>query len=81
MAFSQGQLDAVETAIASGVLRVSYEGKSSEFRSLDDLIRVRGLIRRALGLDANVSATVIVAHDRGFPASGTQEDSELFSGF
>ncbi len=65
MAFSQAQLDAIENAIAAGVTTVSYEGKSSAFRSLDEMLRVRDIIMRALGLAPQRSATVLVAHDRG----------------
>ena len=65
MAFSQAQLDAIENAIAAGVTSVSYEGKSSTFRSLDEMLRVRDIIRRALGVAPQGSATVLVAHDRG----------------
>lgn len=80
MAFTQAQLDAIETGIASGTTRVAYEGKSVEYRDLDQMLRIRSIIRRALGIDANVSQTVLAAHDRGFPGSGSNEDSELFSG-
>lgn len=70
MAFTQSQLDALEYAIATGTTSVSYEGKSSSFRSLDDLLRVRDIIRRALGQAPAASATVLVGHDRGFPGFG-----------
>lgn len=66
MAFSIGQLEAIEEAIASGATTVSYEGKSISYGTLDNLLRVRGMIRRSLGLDAAKSATTLVAHDRGF---------------
>ncbi len=65
MAFSQAQLDAIENAIAAGVTTVSYEGKSTNFRSLDEMLRVRDIIMRALGLSPQRSATVLAAHDRG----------------
>src|SRR3954462_8842872 len=74
MAFTLTQLDAIETAIASGTTRVSYDGKSVEYRTLDEMIRVRGIIRRALGVDAGGGATVLIAHGRGFPASGSADD-------
>lgn len=65
MAFSQVQLDAIEAGIASGTTSVSYEGKSVTYRSLDEMLRIRLVIRRALGLDAG-SQTILVAHDRGY---------------
>ena len=65
MAFSQAQLDAIESSIASGQLSVSYEGKSVQFRSLGDLLLVRQIIRANLGL-ATSQRTLIAAHWRGF---------------
>jgi hypothetical protein len=64
MAFSQTQLDAIESGIASGQLHVAYDGKSVTFRSLDDMLRVRALIMGALGLKTTPQ-TLIAAHDRG----------------
>ena len=61
MAFSQAQLDAIENAIAAGVTTVSYEGKSTNFRSLDEMLRVRDIIMRALGQSPQRSATVFAA--------------------
>lgn len=66
MAFSQAQLDAIEAGIAAGATTVSYEGKSVSYRSLDEMLRIRAIIRRALGIDPAASQTVLVAHDRGF---------------
>ena len=48
MAFTQTQLDAIETAIATGELRVSFEGKTIEYRSMTDLMAARDLIRASL---------------------------------
>jgi hypothetical protein len=50
MAFTQPQLDALETAIATGVLTVAHEGKHTTFRSLNEMMRVRETMRAALGL-------------------------------
>ena len=44
MAFSQTQLDALNAAIASGTLRVTYEGKTVEYQSTADLLRARALV-------------------------------------
>jgi hypothetical protein len=66
MAFSQVQLDAIEAGIASGSTSVSYEGKSVTYRSIDEMLRIRAIIMRALGLIPASSATVLVAHSRGF---------------
>ena len=50
MAFTTEQLDALERAIASGSLVVKYGDKSRTYRSLDDLMKLRGMMRSALGL-------------------------------
>jgi hypothetical protein len=65
MAFTQTMLDAVEAAIAGGTLSVSCEGKSVTYRSLDDLLKARTVMRVALGLSGGAS-TQLTAHDRGF---------------
>lgn len=44
------QLESIERAIASGATRVSYDGKSVEYRSLADMRAVRDDIKRQLGL-------------------------------
>ena len=64
--FSMAQLIAIEEAIASGSDTVSYDGKSVKYRSIDELLRVRSIIRKALGIDTSKSSTILVGHDRGF---------------
>lgn len=81
MAFTQGQLDALENSIAAGVTTVSYDGKSSTFRSLDEMLRIRDIIRRALGLAPASSATVLTAHDRGYGGPWTPGDGKWPYGF
>lgn len=48
MAWTQANLDAIETAIASGELRVSFEGRSVEYRSIEELQKARAEIKAAL---------------------------------
>lgn len=48
MAWSQTDLDKLETAIAAGVRRVKYSDKEVEYQSVDDMIKVRELIRQEL---------------------------------
>lgn len=49
MAYTQNQLDALNEAIVSGHLRVTYDGKTVEYRSLEDMIRIRDMIANQLG--------------------------------
>jgi len=52
------RLASIEGAIASGVTRASYEGKSTEFRSLAEMRSVRDDLRRQLGLRSPGRRTV-----------------------
>lgn len=48
MAFTQTQLDAVESAITSGELRVMFDGREIIYRSVADLLKARAVIKEAL---------------------------------
>ncbi len=48
MSFTQGQLDAINAAIASGTLEVTYDGKTVRYRSMAELVQAKGMIERAL---------------------------------
>jgi hypothetical protein len=62
MGFTQGQLDALEEAIASGTLSVQYGDKKVTYQSMADMLKARELIRRELGLtkakDSRIYPTV-----------------------
>ena len=49
MAFTATQLATLEKAIAQGATRVQYRDETVEYRSLDDMIKLRNLMRRELG--------------------------------
>ena len=68
MAYTQQDLDRLESAIGTGTLRVTHNGKTTEFRSLDDMIRTRNLIRRALQQGARDTSARVYAptFDRGY---------------
>lgn len=48
MAFTQGELDALKRAYASGTTRVTYEGKTVEYATAKDLMQRISFIERAL---------------------------------
>jgi hypothetical protein len=48
MAFTVAQLTAIEAAIGSGALEVTYENKTVKYFSMDDLIAARNLVRADL---------------------------------
>jgi hypothetical protein len=46
--FTQAQLDAIKKAYASGVTRVSYDGKTTEYRSLAEMRQIIATIEADL---------------------------------
>lgn len=52
MAYTQDDLTRLDKAIAEGSLEVSYGDKRVKYRSLDEMLRIRDLIRNELGLTA-----------------------------
>ena len=65
MAWTNDDLTAIETAIKSGQLTVSYRDRSVTYRSLDDLLKIRALIRSDLGSSSSFeSRGRYVEHNR-----------------
>ena len=61
MAFTQSDLDKIDTAIASGVSRVKYaDGSEVQYRSFDDMLNARARIADSLSPPATNSRTVLV---------------------
>lgn len=56
MAYTETQRAALQEAIASGVLRVSYDGKTVEYRSMAELREALSEVNREL---ANAAGTAI----------------------
>ena len=50
MAFTQTQLDALESAIASGIKTYQHEGKRIDYGTTDEMLKVREIMRADLGL-------------------------------
>jgi hypothetical protein len=46
--FTVNQLEAIEKAIASGTLRVRYDGKEVQYQDMASLMKARNLIRDEL---------------------------------
>lgn len=61
----QARLDSVEAIIASGVDRAATGDKSTDFRDLTQLYKVRDDLRRQLGQAVTTRRTV-VAFNAGF---------------
>lgn len=45
MAWSQSDLDAINQALALGAKRVRFQTHETEYQSVDDMLRVRDLIK------------------------------------
>lgn len=67
-----GQIAAIQAAIAAGVQSVSYEGKSSTFRSFDEMIKTVAYLQRLQDRANGIRpATVGFANfDRGYRRRG-----------
>lgn len=65
MAFTATDLAAIETAIASGALSVRYADRSVTYRSMDELIKARDIIKAALAAAAGTSYTSYVQTSKG----------------
>ena len=52
MSYTEAQRDALRAAIASGILRVSYDGKNVEYRSMADLKSALNEVESALARDS-----------------------------
>lgn len=47
--WTTADLEALEKAIASGALSVQYADRRVQYRSLDEMLKIRDLMRKALG--------------------------------
>lgn len=65
MAWTLAQLNALDEAIALGTTTVEYQGKKVTYRSLDEMLRVRDVIRRELGLAGGEGTRVKMKFDKG----------------
>ncbi len=56
MAFSVSQLTAIEEAIGSGELEVSYDGKTVKYRTMDELLKAYNMVRSSLIADGTITS-------------------------
>lgn len=59
MAYTQQQLDALKAAIADGALVVKYGDKSTQYRSLDEMIRIKEMMEDELGINVNATGGIV----------------------
>ncbi len=65
MAYTQKHLDAVEAAIGRGEKIVRYADRTVEYRSVDELIQARDLIRTSLTNAAGPRSLVVRLYHGG----------------
>lgn len=67
MSYTQGQIDALKSAIASGTQRVTYDGKTVEYRSLAEMVTALGMMEREVNAAAGRERQAFFqpAFDRG----------------
>jgi len=58
-------LATIEEAIATGALEVEYNDRRVKYRSMNDLIKARNLIRKCLGLTSKSGTRVLCKTDKG----------------
>ena len=59
--FTVTQLEAIERAIASGTLKVRYDGKEVTYQTLTELIAARNLIRSELQASGQLATPEVPA--------------------
>ncbi len=52
MAFTHTQLDTLEAAIAGGTLTVKFADRLVTYQTLNDMVKLRNLMRQELGLSS-----------------------------
>jgi hypothetical protein len=63
--FTADQLQRLEDAIAQGITKVSYADRHVSYRSLDEMLRLRELMKRSLNQDVH-SHPVVMTTSKGF---------------
>jgi len=67
MAYTQEQLDSLESAISQGVLEVKYADKTVVYRSLADMMKIRDMMKAELG--TGKSSRRYAVHRKGLDAA------------
>lgn len=64
--WTQQNLDALEQAIATGARECWYGDKRVAYRSLDEMIRTRDMMRESLGLNDSATKRIFTSFNKGF---------------
>lgn len=66
MAYTSEQYAALQAAIADGALTVRLADKTVTYRSLDEMVRILGMMEKALGLSSNPSGRKFAQFGKGY---------------
>lgn len=64
--FTPAMLCSLEAAIAQGAMKVKYSDKEVTYRSLDEMLRVRDLMRKELGIVGSKNLRILPSFSKGF---------------
>lgn len=65
--FTTQQLTDLEAAIAQGALIVKYSDKTVQYRDLTEMMRVRDLMRKELGIVSPQNLRILPSFSKGEP--------------
>jgi len=65
MAWNTDDLTAIENAIKTGTLAVAYRDKKVQYRSLDEMLRIRDLMRAELGITSGKNNAIKMSFSKG----------------
>lgn len=58
-------MDAIEAAIKEGTQSVKYSDKMVTYRNLEEMLKIRDLIRRELGLTTGTAQRILTTYKKG----------------
>lgn len=65
MAWTEADLTKLEEAIASGAKSVQYENKKVDYHTLDEMLKLRDLMRKSLGKITNEGNRIKTSYSKG----------------
>lgn len=71
--YTQDSLDSIDTAIATGQLRVKYQDKEVTYRSIAEMMQIRAHIAKQLGR-SNAPQRLYVSTSKGLTSCPSSED-------
>lgn len=65
MSYTTEDLTAIKKAIAQGALSVKYADKEVTYRSLEEMLKIKGMIETELGIITNGTGRVFAKFNKG----------------